>query len=159
MATNFGIIYATGSKAIRRIIVPDRDTALTDGTHLAGTGETLLVAAGPANDLATCMALVQEATGQVSPYPKCVVVDKTNKVVAYAMADPALDTHPLGTLLMVSADGIAVGATFDPLIKSFTNPPTITPAGTILKDGSTVPTDIIEPGQVVLNAVISSSSV
>src|SRR5215475_9034950 len=132
-----GIIYATGSKAIRRIIVPDVDSALKDGTNKVSSGETMLVSSG-ASDLASCMAAVQQATGQVSPYPRCVVIDQANKVIDYAMADPALDTHPLGALVMVSVDGIAVGATFDPLTRMFTNP-----LGQVFRNAVIGSTDII----------------
>ena|SRR5215475_3791543 len=95
----FGIIYATKSKMIRRIIVPESDSTLTDGTHKVGEGETMLVASGEACDLASCIELVKEATGVVPADPRCFVLDKANKIVAVVHADPELDTHPLGTLV------------------------------------------------------------
>jgi len=96
----FGIVYASGSKMIRRIIVPERETALTDGTHRAGPGETMLIANGRA-DLESCAEHVRVATGVKPPRLRCAVLDQQNNVVDTILADPALDTHPLGRLMLI----------------------------------------------------------
>lgn len=38
-ATRFGIVYSTDTLNILRLIIPDDDSALTDGTHALEPGE------------------------------------------------------------------------------------------------------------------------
>lgn len=126
-ATTFGIVYATGSKMVRRIILPDDDTELLNGNHV-GPGETMLVSPSGSHDLATCQALVKQATGVAPPDAACAVLDKNNAVVAVIMADPAIDTHPAGTVVKAYG-GVCVGCTYDLLSDQFTAPSYTIPAG------------------------------
>jgi hypothetical protein len=117
-ATTIGIVYAAGSKAVRRIIAPDRDAQLlTPGW--AGAGETLLITARPADfnvqkpDIAWAKAQVKAQTGVAPPDLTCAVIDKTNTVEAIIAADPALDAIPGKTVVACYSPQIAAGCTYD----------------------------------------------
>lgn len=127
-ATTFGVVYATGSKMIRRIIVPDNDAQLQSG--FAGQGETLLVAPVGPHDVAACSVIVHSATGVVPPDPTCAVVDKTNTVIGMVSADPAIDALPGVTLVSAYSPQIAPGCAYDPATGLFTAPSVTISAGT-----------------------------
>ena len=120
MATTFGIIYATGSKQIRRIIVPDVDQALLDGTHTTLPGETLLIGTG-SSDLDSCNTLVLKATGVAPPDLHCAIVDNKNIVVSVLKADPDLDSIPGATLIACYSPKIAVGCIYNTITKLFSS--------------------------------------
>ena len=94
-ATQLAVFYATGSKILRRKVIPDNDAQLA--RHRPGPGESrlLLPLDQPYDDMA-CRA----ATGVIPPSGRCCIVDADGYVIATCNADPALDTHPLGRLVM-----------------------------------------------------------
>jgi hypothetical protein len=97
-STKFAIVYATESKMIRRIVVPDDDAELVAGSW-ASSGESVLIVPDGPHDLFTCMALVKEATGVHPADPHCAVVGDSGHVIGFVRADPALDTHPRGKIV------------------------------------------------------------
>ncbi len=110
MGSKVGIVYATNSKIMRRIIVPTQDSEL-DHVHVA-PGETLLVVDSDkafrdaesgkfAPAVRAADAAIAVATGVVPPSARCAEV-RDGKVVAVRMADPEIDTIP-GALLVKSA--------------------------------------------------------
>lgn len=110
-ATQFVVIYAAGSKILRRTIVPGSDGE--GALHQPGPGESRLLlpltganGAQPHDD-AACRAAIAAATGVTPPSGRCVVVDGAGIVVAVCHADPALDLHPQGRL--VAHDGAGIG--------------------------------------------------
>jgi hypothetical protein len=148
MATTIGIVYAAGSKAVRRIISPDNDAQLTK-PGLAGAGETLLIAPKPSNfnvqkpDLAYCKAQVKTQTGIDPPNLTCAVIDNTNTVRAIIAADPALDSVSGMTVVGCYSPQIAAGCTYDPASGLFTAPAVTIPAGTNKVNGKPVASQII----------------
>ena len=98
-ATQLAVFYATGSKILRRKVIPDNDAQLA--RHRPGPGESrlLLPLDQPYDDMA-CRAAVAAATGVIPPSGRCCIVDADGYVIATCNADPALDTHPLGRLVM-----------------------------------------------------------
>lgn len=139
-----GIIYATGSKMIRRIVVPDNEADLQK-TGWVKNGETLLIADGfpergdirdPANN-AHVRDKIIEATGVTPPTLVCAVVN-AGVVEAMIVADPAVDTLPGKTLIKSYAAGIDVGCTYDARAGLFTRPAYTVPAHTD-RDGNPVP--------------------
>lgn len=112
MSTQFIIVYAAESKAIRRVIYPDDDNqqiAISDGEAV------LVCPIKQKGDLFQWKALVEQATGVYPPDPLCAVVDpKDNTVLSVIMADPNLDTHPDGhDLVAAYSDEIAAGDSYD----------------------------------------------
>lgn len=114
--TVYAIVYATGSKIIRRVIVPEQDWHLFDGwrrwltwacpgltrrilptsysgggLHRCAAGETMIFAPAGNNDTTPEWENhVFDATGAVPPDPKCAIV-LNGKVIGFCCADPALD--------------------------------------------------------------------
>lgn len=119
MARNFGIVYASGSKAIRRIILPDTDAELLNSTHKLAPGEALLIITdGGASDLRSCEQAVEVATGIKPADPQCAVV-ANGAVVGIIKADPTIDRHSDGEIVSCAKD-IAVGDSYDAATKVFT---------------------------------------
>jgi hypothetical protein len=130
-ATTLGIVYATGSKALRRFILPDNDSDLTNGTYPVAPGETLLVATDTGDrSIARLLSLIQAATGTIPADPRCAVVDAANKVVTVINADPALDSHPSGVLVSAYSPLIGIGNVWNPLTQLFSIPAITYPIGT-----------------------------
>jgi hypothetical protein len=93
-----GVIYAAGSKIIRRIVVPDHPRELAG--HVS-QGEALAeFDSDGIPSMEACDAAVLAATGVKPPDPRCVVIDEKGDVVDVLMADPELDaaTFPGKTL-------------------------------------------------------------
>ena len=97
-ATQLAVFYATGSKILRRKIIPDNDAQLA--LHQPGPGESRLLMPldRPYGDK-ECRAAIAAATGVAPPSGRCCVVDDAGKVTGVWDADPALDTHPAGSLV------------------------------------------------------------
>lgn len=97
-ATQLIVIYATGSKILRRKIIPDDDLQLA--VHQPGPGESrLLLPRTQPHDEASCRAAITSATGVIPPSGRCCIVDAAGNVVGVCNADPELDTHPAGQLV------------------------------------------------------------
>lgn len=105
-ATKLIVIYASRSGILRRKIIPDDDAQLD--LHQPGPGESrLLLPLDRRHDDAACRAAVEEATGVTPPSGRCAVLDDNGQVVAICHADPALDAHPSGRLML--HDSAALG--------------------------------------------------
>lgn len=163
-ATTFGTVYSTGSKMVRRIILPDDDKELLNGNHV-GPGETMLVSPMryslglplDPHDLATCKSLVKQATGVTPPDASCAVVDQTNTVVAVIMADPAIDAHSAGQLIHCYSPAIGIGCTYDPITKLFSAPGRVVLAGGVDKTtGLPIIQDITVLPAVIPNVVVAA---
>ena len=97
-ATQLAVFYATGSKILRRKVIPDNDAQLA--LHQPGPGERrLLMPLDQPFDDASCRAAIAAATGATPPSGRCCIVDAMGNVIGVCNADPALDTHPLGRLV------------------------------------------------------------
>jgi hypothetical protein len=97
-ATRLVVIYATGSKILRRKIIVDDDAQLA--VHQPGPGESrLLLPLSEPFDDAACRAAIAAATGGEPPSGRCCIIDGDGNVVGVCNADPALDTHPAGQLV------------------------------------------------------------
>lgn len=114
----FGIVYATGSKMVRRIIVPDDPAMLHNGTHRVGPGETMLVVTGR-HDLESCEAHVKDATGVMPPRLVCAVVNARNTITDLICADPEIDTLPDATMVHAYSPDVEIGGTYDPVERRF----------------------------------------
>lgn len=108
-ATQLAVFYATGSKILRRKIIPDNDAQLALHQPQSGESRLLLRLDQPYDD-AACRAAVTAATGVVPPSGRCVVVDGSGTVVGVCNADPTIDAHPLGEL--IAHDTAKVGDRF-----------------------------------------------
>ena len=98
VATQLAVFYATGSKILRRKVIPDNDAQLA--LHQPGPGESrLLMPLDRPYDDAACRAAIATATGVTPPSGRCCIVDAHGYVIATCNADPALDTHPSGRLV------------------------------------------------------------
>jgi len=108
-ATQLAVFYATGSKILRRKIIPDSDAQLA--LHQPGPAESRLLMPldRPYGD-EECRAAIAATTGVVPPSGRCCVVDAAGKVTGVCNADPALDTHPAGSL--VASDIAGPGDSF-----------------------------------------------
>jgi len=108
-------IYATNSGILRQIIIPGVGETTT---HVAGSGETLVVQpGGTPTDEASINAAITASLGHAIASDHCAVVDNTNKVARVIRCDPALDAVGGSTLvrhpLVVPGDVWAGGQTFD----------------------------------------------
>lgn len=111
------IIYAAGSKSIRRVVIDDDEAKLAghvgpgEGIILVGRdveGSTIIKADREAEplllsdatlNLAGCKDIVERVTGQKPADARCVVLGVEMKVAAIIMADPLLDDHPAGFIV------------------------------------------------------------
>ncbi len=142
----YGIIYATQSKILRRIVVPSDNSSLNFLATMVGPGESIVARpTGHGDGHAQWAAAVQSVTGVMPPSAACAVVDATNTVILIVMADPALDTHPQGTLIWCYAPGIGIGATYDSTTGLFTAPAISRPAKGDVPAISVPPTVIPKP--------------
>ena len=99
VATQLAVFYATQSKILRRIVIPDNDAQLK--LLAVAPGESVLwMQLDRPHDKASCRAAVAAATGVVPPSGRCCVVDERGVVIAVCNADPALDAHPQGWLVV-----------------------------------------------------------
>lgn len=114
-----GIIYATKSKIVRRIVVPDSDAELLDPTLIAD-GESLLVASSSISpSVFEARALIAKAEGIAEsdiPDGRCAVVDGNGFVADVLLADPQLDKIDGHDLVphatAMKGDRIVAGALF-----------------------------------------------
>ena len=104
-ATMIGIVYTAANKVHRGFIVPDNDAELDNPWHVH-LGEKLIKVSLASvtfpitlQFLKNQIALAEQVVPSAVPSGRCVVVDAQGNVAAVAMADPALDTHPAGTLM------------------------------------------------------------
>jgi hypothetical protein len=97
-ATLLAVYYATGSKVLRRKVVPDNDALLKALSIPPGESVLLLPLAQPYDD-ASCRTAIAAATGAVVPSGRCCVIDDDWEVIGICNGDPALDTHPNGQLV------------------------------------------------------------
>lgn len=154
MATNFGVVVATGSKQIRRILgISDQALA----TYVPDPGESLLIFPIPKSplDMAGLNALVQQATGVMPPDLVCAVVDKTNTVVEMFAGDAAIDKHPAGQVIDVYSPDVTVGCTYDPVAKQFTVPSFVIPATVDRFTSLPIPQKII-PSRILPRSVVAA---
>jgi hypothetical protein len=119
------IIYATKSKMLRRIIIPDygHDHTLVDGTHRALAGETMLVVPHDWNNIASCRAIIERHTGCPSPDYHHALVTSNNYVRGIALVDPELDESPPGArYIAINGQRCGEGYSYDPDSGSFVPP-------------------------------------
>lgn len=89
--TSIGLVIASGSKILRRVIVPDDDVELENRSHVQ-PGEMLIrYPADAPRDLESLKSAVQTATGVLPPSARTAVVNANGDVVGLCLADPALD--------------------------------------------------------------------
>ena len=121
-SANVAVIYATGSKEIRRIVLPDNDSELNDPA-LVGKGESMLVVARKTITAPGDAELaVLAKTGIAPPDPASAVVDAQGNVVGLIAADPAVDVLLDKTVSLVGeAQGVAVGDTYNKVTGKFIN--------------------------------------
>jgi hypothetical protein len=98
LATRLVVVYATGSKILRRKIILD-DASQLD-LHQPGPGESLLLLplSAPFDD-ASCRAAIAAVTGAEPLSGRCCIIDAGGNVVSVCNADPTLDTHLAGQLI------------------------------------------------------------
>lgn len=143
---NFGIVYATDSNTVRRIVVSDDPKY--DFAYHVGTGETLLIADKKlGTDVHSARAIVETVTGKKSPEPLVAIVDAQGSVVNMILADPKLDSVE-GLALVPAYVGVEVGQTYDVKTDLFTRPSKTIPPG-IDKSGNpysekTIPSEVVE---------------
>lgn len=115
MVTQIGIVYATGSKLPRRIIVPDSDSELNDPVHLQAGEAMLRIARTLPHDLISVRGHIAKHLGvAVSAIPsgRCTLINQKNRMVEHAIcADPAIDKHP--THSVVASDIAEIGWKYD----------------------------------------------
>ena len=101
MITSVAAIYATNSKLLQRIVVPDNDDAELD-QYPPGPGESLLLV--PIENYRVTGAVgAQEVIGPPTFSGVCAVVDKdTNLVIDRIIADPELYASPDGHAVIPS---------------------------------------------------------
>ena len=128
MPSTYGIVYATASKALRRIVIPDSGTAI-GGIALAAGKSLLVVLAGNNDELPDWENHVFIATGAVPPTLTCAVIDNTNTVQGIICADAAIDSAPAGlTMVQTYAQQIRIGCTYVPATGLFWTEPYTIPA-------------------------------
>lgn len=148
---NIVIFYATGSKQIRGVLVPESDEELKSLNIKAPAGESILIVPGfvsqrgmfdPANHQYV-IDCVTQATGVIPPDPSCAVV--VNGVVeAIIAADEAIDALPGKALVQSYSPEIKPGCTYDDKTRQFTVPARDIPA-TIDKQGQPIDAKQIPP--------------
>lgn len=131
MAT-FGIIYASESKMIRRIVanIPDqaaRSTRAAYAPHISSSEEVLIVEQDAVPTVFEAEDLVEAATGVKPLSRECTVLDDNYIVVQIIAADAAIDTLPGKTLVQAYAP-IPIGSIYDPATGLFTAPGYTIPA-------------------------------
>ncbi len=108
--TQVGAIYATVSKLLQRIYVPDADDSEIAQQHV-GAGETLQTV--PVSTYRTGGPIaVQAAVGTPTFSGRCAVVDGTNTATSTIVADPALYIDASGNSVRPS-DIAIVGDVWD----------------------------------------------
>lgn len=98
---NIGIIYATGSKIIRKLVVPDVEPNATAWLQYCGPGETFTLLARGSATAAAVRARVSAVTATaVIPTGRCCVIDGQGHVINVINADPALYSIPSFSLVL-----------------------------------------------------------
>lgn len=129
----YGVIYAAGSKMVRRIVVSDDPNY--DYSQHVGEGEEHLVNERLTRDgkedisVHAARAHVKAKTGIDPPEYVCAVVDGTGLVVNMIAADPDIDSIPEHTLVL-AYPGVGIGCTYDQASDTFIAPIVEWPAGT-----------------------------
>lgn len=112
--TVYMIVYATGSKILRRIVIADQDWHYGI-IHKPGPGESCILAPAGFNDeLPDWENHVHTATGVVPPDPRCAVI-VNGVVVEFCNADPEIDESPKegGRLILLKGKQYCIGDRFD----------------------------------------------
>jgi hypothetical protein len=97
-ATRFAVFYATVSKVLRRIVIPDHDSQLAALSVPPGERMMLLPLAQPPDD-ASWRATIAAAAGVPTSSGRCCIIDGGGDVIGTCNADPALDSHQRGQLV------------------------------------------------------------
>src|SRR6266851_9987776 len=96
-ATQLAVFYATGSKILRRKVIPDNDAQLA--LHQPGQGESrLLLPLAQPHDDASCRAAIAAATGVAPPSGRCCIVDGAGNVTGVVQCRPGARHPPGGEL-------------------------------------------------------------
>lgn len=174
---SFAIIYATGSKALRRVISDD-DGQLSIGTlpdgitpavicanpgtassfHPIANGETafLMPVSGTRAAVSTpaqWAAAIQARTGVVPPIIVCALVDAKGVVVQLIHADPAIDAAPDGfVMVQCYSPQIAIGQSYDAVSGLFSYPQLVIPPDT---PGNRTAVPVVVPPAVIPRAAAS----
>lgn len=126
MASHVGIVYATRSKILRRVI--GFDSPEQAYTHPLHPGESLIVVDHDYIDLVPgahvsdfARAQVERATGHAPPSGRCAVVDSAGRVVDVVQADPDIDSIP--GMRLISNDVASPGWWWDDQHWRFIAPP------------------------------------
>ena len=114
--TKVGIVYSLAQNLRRRVIVPDDDGELVFHKSSLAYGEAYIELPyatfqqfDSPTDLDAFLAIELNSANPGSDY--CLVVDANDVIQACILADPIIDSHPLGTVI---ADTPAmVGDTYD----------------------------------------------
>jgi hypothetical protein len=91
-----GIIYATNSKMVRRVIHPDRDDELGN-PNIVKEGESLLIVEREHYKATGRDACIHAHTGVHPPEPRAAIVHPSGDIVGIIAADPDIDSvdwHP-----------------------------------------------------------------
>lgn len=101
------IVYGELSKIVRRIHIPDSDTEIPSILANLATGETSLVMERPDGFHSThAQQHVADHHGmalQDIRSAQCHVINEAGEIVTRIMADPLIDTHPIGQIVHADA--------------------------------------------------------
>src|SRR5262245_47523107 len=97
-ATRFAVFYATISKVLRRIVIPDHDAQLAALSVPSGESMILLPLAQRPDD-AFWWATIAAAAGIPTASGRCCIIDGDGGIIGACNADPALDSHQRGQLV------------------------------------------------------------
>lgn len=136
---SFGIIYASGSKMVRRIIANSTNL----GAHI-GVGEDLLVVQQDlCPNVFEAQDHVEKATGIKPANFQCAVVDETGIIKSVILADPAIDGVDQHKLIPLY-EGVTQDCVFDAKSELFVAPPRIVKAGEKLtREGPVLTEDVV----------------
>ena len=151
-----GIVYGTGSGALRRVIVPDSDEQL-DRQSWIGAGESfsaLEYKEGQRPTHAEIDAELQRITGGKASRIVSAVVGADNLVKAILSADPAIDRVPEHSLVVAYSKEIIPGCTYDAQTGKFTVPARDVREAFDKETGDTIPAHTV-PAKVIEPVVIS----
>ena len=94
------IIYSHYQALRRRVIIPDDDTQISAHTGNLANGEIAIVVALADYAYWGPDALVARHSGRPAQAGNCVIVGAHGLPVNIVMADPQIDTHPLGRIAL-----------------------------------------------------------
>ena len=104
------VIYSTAQCKARRVFTPDDDSQIPNIVASTVPGEAVIVTfIATLNSFSNIDAFLQNTLGKSAKSDRCMVKGMDGTVVGLCLADPTIDKHPHGPLMVDQTGAADIG--------------------------------------------------